>query len=172
MSRSGPSTSSALWLRGWRRWSRSRSSVLSHDGHCPTCRTVRHGGAGRGSRTSSSKTRYAFKASAIRTRPPRRRAEAVEVKGVLKSVPNRPSQQVRREWAGGEPISAVVPPLPVNRSGGKPWLNLGSSSRRLTAESLTSAETGGGSATGCKQSPPAQSTQTSQRSEAARIGVP
>ncbi len=42
----------------------------------------------------------------------------------------------------------------------------------IAAESLTSAKTGGGSATGYKQSPPAQSTQTSQRSEAARLGAP
>jgi hypothetical protein len=96
----------------------------------------------------------AFQASAIRNRPPRRHVEVLEIEGVLKSVPNRPSQQVRRERAVGEPNSVVVLPLPVNRSGGKPWPNLGFSRRLLAAESLTSAKTGGGRDTGNKWSLP------------------
>jgi hypothetical protein len=103
-------------------------------------------------RTSGSKTRYAFQASAIRTRLLHRRAKAIENKALLKSVPNRPSQQVRRESALGEPKSAVVPPVAVNRSNGKPLPNLGFSSRLSAAESLTSAKTGGGGATGYERS--------------------
>lgn len=111
-----------------------------------------HGRRPSHARTCVSQTRYAFQASAIRTRPRRRPAEVLGMTGILISVPNRPSQQVRREWAVGEPNSAVVPFLPVNRSGGKPWPNLGFSCRLAEAESLTSAKTGGGGATRYKRS--------------------
>ena len=110
-----------------------------------------------GRRTTGSQTRYAFQASAIRTRPLRRRAEAFGTAGFLKSVPNRPSQQVQRQPACGDPFSWFVLPLWVNNPHRKPTEPLGLSVQDAGMETPLPGRTGGGRDTGNKWSLAAES---------------
>jgi hypothetical protein len=59
-------------------------------------------------RTADSRAKYGFRASGVRTSANADRAETGRLPGLLSSVLNRPSQQVRRDLASGERFPAVA----------------------------------------------------------------
>ena len=99
-------------------------------------------------RTSGSRSKYGFQASWVRIRASAHGAETGLTLRFPSSVLNRPSQEVRRELASGEPLWAVVTPLVVNRFTPKTPTNLGLSAPALWRERVLSGSTGGGSAPG------------------------
>jgi hypothetical protein len=92
-----------------------------------------------------SLSKYGFQASGVRTTPNADRAETGRLPRFLSSVLNRPSHQVRREWASGERFQ----PAPTSgQSTGpprKPPGNLPLSAALGLAESAARMGTGGSS---------------------------